>query len=116
MTHVQYTGASDTRQLSAADFKKLGVEEQGKMEFRRMEPTEVSDAVAEALLNNELVGGNFEEVSEKQAQAAPDDEDLDETPDSSAAQTGTADVAPASTRASTSTGKGRGTRASTSSA
>lgn len=116
MTHVQYTGAANTRQLSAADFKKLGVDDQGKMEFSRMEPVEVSSAVAEALLNNELVGGNFEEVSGKQAEAVPDDEDLDETPDSSTAQTGTENVAPAPTRAGTSTGKGRGTRASTSSA
>lgn len=46
---VIYTGNTDVRILTAADFKRLGVEDQNKVELHYGEPTTVSAAAAEVL-------------------------------------------------------------------
>jgi len=71
MTKVKYVGGMDTRELSAADFKKLGVEEGAKkMTFQQGEEVEVEDNIADALMHAKILPGEFEIVTE-----APADEE-----------------------------------------
>lgn len=69
MARLKYMGTSDSRELSAADFKKLGVEDQKKTVFPRFEEVEVDDVVAEALTNL----GDFEEVKTESTEGTQED-------------------------------------------
>lgn len=76
MTFIQYTGSSDQQEFGAADFKKEGVEAK-KTVFRRHEAVEVSDEVAELLLNGGkgvFAGYSFEEAEDPNADAPAEDE------------------------------------------
>lgn len=65
MAKVKYVGPMDTRELGAADFKKLGVEEGGKkMTFTQGEEVEVDDNIAEALMHATMLPGEFEIVED----------------------------------------------------
>ena len=59
---VKYTGSADFRELTEADFSKLSISHPG-VTFTKGEPTELPVEVATALLTNELVFGEFGEVS-----------------------------------------------------
>lgn len=68
MAKVKYVGGMDTRELSAADFKKLGVEEGAKkMVFNRGEEVEVEGNIAEALMHATILPGEFEIVDQTEA-------------------------------------------------
>lgn len=61
-TFIQYVGPADVRELSAADFKKAGVEGR-KATYQRGVQFEVEDqATADALLTDPLFAGEFVEV------------------------------------------------------
>jgi len=64
MTAVKYLGPSHFRELSAADFKKLGAPNQKKIVFVRDEATTVHADTADVLLVE--LADEFEEVAEKQ--------------------------------------------------
>lgn len=66
MRTIKYTGTSDAQTFDAEDMKKEGVEGFKKTTFRKGEPVEVDDAVAEQLLGKEGIFGpySFEEVEE----------------------------------------------------
>jgi hypothetical protein len=66
--YVQYVGASDSRELTAADFKKAGVEGR-KTTFNKNQSITVEDDVADALTSSELFAGEFKEVEEDKATA-----------------------------------------------
>lgn len=69
---VKYTGTSDSRGYSKADFEKAGVEN-GALKFLKDEPTEVSDALGKALLEHDLFKGEgFKEVKEDEPEAQAD--------------------------------------------
>lgn len=59
MAHVQYTGAADIRILDSKDLQKAGVEGFRKTLFHAGQPTEVTEEVAQALLDNEIFDGHF---------------------------------------------------------
>lgn len=59
MPFVQYSNFADVRELNAADLSKAGVEGFRSTKFPRHEAIEVSDEVAEALLNHELFATEF---------------------------------------------------------
>ncbi|WNO27797.1 hypothetical protein SEA_HUWBERT_45 [Microbacterium phage Huwbert] len=67
MKNIAYTGSSDARHLDAADLAKAGVDlsnaKQKDFMFQRFISTEVTNDVADALLGNPVLFGNFEEVS-----------------------------------------------------
>jgi hypothetical protein len=65
--YVQYVGASDFRELTAADFKKAGVEGR-KTTFNKGQSITVDADVADALTSNELFAGEFKEVEEDEAE------------------------------------------------
>lgn len=71
---LQYNGPADTRELSAADLKKAGVEGAHKAIYTRGVPAEVKDdATADALLQHELFSGEFTEVEDSgQTEAEPE--------------------------------------------
>lgn len=103
MAHVVYEGPFDKRELSAADWKSLGVEDASKTVFERHESYEVDDSVLGVLL--EL--GGFKELSDKEvAKLLGEDASDEETPDTSSKQTGL-DTAGTGT---TTTATGRGGR------
>lgn len=67
---VMYTGTSDTRGYSKADFEKAEVDHAG-MKFKQNEPTEVPDELGKALLEHALFQGEgFKEVKEEEAKVA----------------------------------------------
>ena len=112
MAHVQYTGASDARELSAADWKSLGVEDASKVRFERNEPYEVEDKVLKALLGL----GDFRELSDDQVQKllGKTVDDDSEVPEGQTPQTGVDEAGVTGTGRTASGGRARG-RASTSS-
>lgn len=59
---VQYAGWEDVRELAAVDLKKVGVEGFKSTHFHRQVPTEVSDEVGQALLENPDMFGDFVET------------------------------------------------------
>jgi hypothetical protein len=62
MPKVKYVGPMDSRELTAADFKRLGVEEGAKkMTFQKGEEVQVDGNIAEAL-THDLLGKDFEVV------------------------------------------------------
>lgn len=69
MAKVKFVGRDDLRILDAADLKKAEVEGFRKTEFARFEAVEVSDEVAEALLDESEFFGKFELVEEDEAPA-----------------------------------------------
>jgi hypothetical protein len=74
MTKVIYDGPSDFQEFSAADFKKADVEGK-KVKFAQGEPTEVPDEVAQALLSEEGIFGDFKfSASEEDDEEIVDDE------------------------------------------
>ncbi len=73
--YVEYTGPSDVRELTAADFKRLGVEDHKKESFRTGQVYEMDSALVEALVGEEsLVAGEFSEVDSDQVEVIEDDE------------------------------------------
>lgn len=72
MAKIIYKGLADVRVLNAGDVKVDGFE---PTTFRRHEPTEVPEAVAEALLSKPRTYGRFirarEEVSTQAANVEP---------------------------------------------
>lgn len=119
---VTYTGTSDFREFSKADFDKAGVEGGKKLSFARGETVEVDDALGEALVSKEGLFGD-ESFSE-----AEDEEDEADTTKSAkaAAKASDAEGAPTSGKAAKtqsgggdsagstgSTGKGSSTPSST---
>lgn len=58
--YVKYTGFADIRVLGSADLVKGGVEGFTKTEFHKGRITEVDEAVAEALVGNPDLYGEFE--------------------------------------------------------
>ena len=96
MGNVQYTGPMDRYDLSAADWKKLGVEDGTKVSFERDEVYEIDDAALEAVLG--LSG--MKELSDAQAEkvlgGAPEGEDaggVEGDSSSTSTSTGTPDTA-----------------------
>jgi hypothetical protein len=71
---LQYNGPADTRELTAADLKKAGVEGAHKVTYLKGVPAEVKDdATADALLQHDLFAGEFSEVDDPgQVEAAPE--------------------------------------------
>lgn len=70
---VQYDGGqTDFLELDKADFTKAGVEDGKKLRFATGEPTEVPDAVGEALIAKDGLFGDF-----PFKQVEEEDEDLD---------------------------------------
>lgn len=62
---LQYNGPADTREVSAADFKKAGVEEARKTTYTKGVVARVEDdATADALLEHDLFAGEFGEVED----------------------------------------------------
>lgn len=105
MAHVQYTGSSDRRELSAADWKTLGVEDASKTVFERGEAYDVEDNVLSILL--EL--GDFKELSDSQVEKLlgnSAETDSTEPTNTSSKQTGI----DAATTGTTTTTTGRGSR------
>lgn len=67
---VMYTGTSDYRGYSKADFGKADVEN-GALKFPKNEPVEVSDELGKALLEHNLFKGEgFKEVKEDEVEAS----------------------------------------------
>jgi hypothetical protein len=66
MAKIIYKGLADVRVLNAGDVKVDGFE---PTSFRRHEPTEVSDAVAEAILSKPRTYGRFIVAREAPAEA-----------------------------------------------
>lgn len=64
MAKVQFNGLADARILSSDDLKSFGVEGFSKTTFKKGVPTEVSDEVAQLLLDKPNVFGKFAEVGE----------------------------------------------------
>lgn len=112
MAHVKYDGLMDRRELSAADWKVLGVEDASKTVFEKGEPYEVSDQVLGVLV--EL--GDFKEISDAQVEKLLGNSDEDDgEPDSSSAQQGLDASTTGNTTTTTSRARtGRGNRSSTS--
>lgn len=72
---VEYTGPSDVRELTSADFRALGVEDGKKESFRSGQVYEMDGAVVDALAGAEsLVAGEFSEVDADQVEVIEDDE------------------------------------------
>lgn len=72
---VEYTGPSDVRELTAADFKRLGVEDAKKESFQSGQVYEMSSTVVEALVGSDsLVADEFKEVDADQVELVEDDE------------------------------------------
>lgn len=79
---VTYSGKADVRELSARDLKTLGVEgSTSALRFERGVPQEVDPAVAEVLVNDDRLKGQFKLTEEpKQVGEEPvEDEDVPET-------------------------------------
>lgn len=64
MGYAKYVGQADVRELSAADFKRVGVEGGKKLTFRRNEPVEVDDALLESLVGHTAFEGEFQQVDD----------------------------------------------------
>jgi hypothetical protein len=80
MAHVAYRGPSDSRTLTAADMKKLGVEDFTKTTFQKGENVEVPDKAAEVLTSHKALRGQFVQQESEDADA-PDDLQLEFEPD-----------------------------------
>lgn len=75
---LQYIGPADTREITAADLKKAGVEGGHKATYAKDGVAEIDDeATADALLTSPLFAGEFVEV-ESQADAAKASEPMTE--------------------------------------
>jgi hypothetical protein len=63
---IKYTGTSDFQEFSKADFDKADVEGGKKVRFAKDEPTEIDDALGQALVSKEGLFGDhsFVEVDE----------------------------------------------------
>lgn len=83
MARVKYVGQAHTRELSAADFKTLGVEGEKKTVFARKEPVEVSDEVLKVLTDKmpkEFIdAGEIEPLDDNSKKAAEEQADRDLT-------------------------------------
>jgi len=110
MTNVQYVGASDSRELSSADWKVLGVEDASKIRFEKGTPYEVDANVAEVLLGDGRLEGEFKEVSDAQLEKLLGSSDDEGEPDSSTVTTseGTGDANPAGSTSTSTPGANRG--------
>lgn len=64
---LKYVGTSDYRELSAADFTKLGAEA-NKTRFVQHEVVEVPDDTGDILLSHEFVKGEFEQVDDPRSE------------------------------------------------
>lgn len=109
---LKYTGQSHFREVAAADFKSLGVEDQNQVKIARHDiegadnwrnyktEVEVSDAAGAKLL--ELEPTEWAEVTEEgssDGNAAPvNDEENSSAPNASDAPAGSPDTVPAPTR------------------
>lgn len=114
MAKVIYRGLADVRILDAKDMKSQGLEGFSKTEFKRFEPTEVSDEAAELILSKPRIFGKFERVTEDEAEQmeAQDAEAGDDTAEAdSTSQLGV--DSPAGTTASGTTVGGSSTGGST---
>lgn len=120
MSKVIYNGTSDVQIFDKADFAKGGVDDQGKVTFRKGEEVEVSDAAAEALLSKEGLFGDYGFEAPKEEDEGTDekpegdvDENLVGTSDTSGADVtteGTAVPGAAGNVGRGSTGRGTSTR------
>jgi hypothetical protein len=75
---VKYTGLADYQVFNKADFEKANLD-QGKLQFKRNEPTEVPDEVGKALIAKDGIfgGHSFSEVAEEESSTpAPEGDDL----------------------------------------
>ena len=81
MKNVAYTGSSDARHLDAADLSKAGVDLSNAKDqefiFQRKVAKQVTNEVAEALVANPHLFGNFEEVETVEGQRIDNQEELD---------------------------------------
>jgi len=80
MQNIHYVGKSDFRHFSRADFEKAKVEHAG-LSFAKGQPAEVSNELAEALLNHSLFKGEFELVKEADEEPSGSSNDSGETPE-----------------------------------
>lgn len=116
MAQVIYQGPSDAYELSAADFKRLGVEDGKKTAFPRGEAVEVDDSVAEALLAGEkLAHSNAFKLAENTPTESAEDEDEGDAnePMETGRETTSGDAGvPATTGGTTTGARGRGGRSS----
>ena len=72
---VEYRGPADVRELTASDFKTLGVEDGKKESFRAGEVYEMDASIVEALVGEgSLVADEFREVDADQVEIVEDDE------------------------------------------
>lgn len=67
---IKYNGPDDARILDASDLAKADVEGFRKTRFDKGEVVEIDDAAAEGILRTPEVYGDFEEVTEQQAEEA----------------------------------------------
>lgn len=93
MVKVKYTGTSNYREISAADWKSLGIEGQGKTVWDRdnargtvgaKQVHELTDEAAQWLLDNEPEG-HFEIIEEEQVSEPPTDTTATGNPDATLA-------------------------------
>lgn len=97
MKAVVYVGQATIRELTAANIATMGVEQKKDFSFRRGEPQEVTNAVADLLVRS----GEFD-AYEGAVGPVPDPEDQDEAvdpgagpaPDESSGDEGTASETP----------------------
>lgn len=69
MAKITYKGLADVRILSADDLKAHGLEGFETTEFRRHQPTEVSDEAAELILSKRRLFGRFVKIDEEALEA-----------------------------------------------
>lgn len=69
MAKITYKGMADTRTLGADDLKAHGLEGFETTEFRRHQPTEVSDEVAKLILSKPRLFGRFVQIDEATLEA-----------------------------------------------
>jgi len=81
---VMYTGTSDSRGYSKADFAKAKVDHAG-VKFMQNEPTDVSDELGKALLEHDLFKGEgFKEVTEEEEAKSGEEAATDSIPEKTA--------------------------------
>lgn len=101
MPKVKYTGQANYREISAADFKSLGVEDQRGVKWDRdgvndrkgwSQVVELSDAALAALNEKDTANGyhSYEVVEEAEEASAPDASGADQVQDDTTSSTGTA--------------------------
>lgn len=78
MPNLTYTGRADVREFTAADFKRLGVEDAKKTTFHNGEAVEVDEAVAEVLIGSYPDDFSTDEVEDGGTARALTDTDVTE--------------------------------------